>query len=218
MHRLRHLRSRVPHPRRHARHRDRPHAAGCTPGPHHSPGEPAPAWQALGDVTRESLKPARVSPWGDLFQWRTSERPNDWQVWRSMVTDMRRDPIAPCQEACPAGTDAGRYVGLIGQGKYDEAYAVAAEVNPFPSVCGWICPHLARPPAVAARWTSRSRSGASSALPPSRGSCRRSRPPGAAQGEGRHRRRGPAGMSAAYYLARLATESPSSRRCRLPAA
>jgi NADPH-dependent glutamate synthase beta subunit-like oxidoreductase/Pyruvate/2-oxoacid:ferredoxin oxidoreductase delta subunit len=108
-------------------------------GPIRRPIDPAPAWQPLGDVTSESLKPVRVSPWGDLFQWRTSERPNDWQVWRSMVTDSRQDPIAPCQEACPAGTDAGRYVGLIGLGRYDEAYAVAAEVNPFPSVCGWIC-------------------------------------------------------------------------------
>ncbi|HEY5472261.1 MAG TPA: 4Fe-4S dicluster domain-containing protein, partial [Candidatus Limnocylindrales bacterium] len=118
--------------------------AGATPlaarqGPISRPAEPTPAWQPLSEVTRESLKSVRVSPWGDLFQWSTSERPQDWQVWRSMVTDSRRDPIAPCQEACPAGTDAGRYVGLIGQGRYDEAYAVAAEVNPFPSVCGWIC-------------------------------------------------------------------------------
>ena len=56
-----------------------------------------------------------------------------------MVEDAPPNPIAPCQEACPAGTDAGRYVGLVGAGRYDEAYAVAAEVNPFPSVCGWIC-------------------------------------------------------------------------------
>jgi len=39
-----------------------------------------------------------------------------------MVADRRRS-IAPCQEACPAGTDAGRYVGLIAQGRYDDAYA-----------------------------------------------------------------------------------------------
>jgi NADPH-dependent glutamate synthase beta subunit-like oxidoreductase/Pyruvate/2-oxoacid:ferredoxin oxidoreductase delta subunit len=118
--------------------------AGATPlaarqGPINRPVEPTPAWQPLSEVTGESLKPARVSPWGPAFQWNVSERPQDWQVWRSMITDARRDPIAPCQDACPAGTDAGRYVGLIGQGRYDEAYAVAAEVNPFPSVCGWIC-------------------------------------------------------------------------------
>ncbi|MGD0018851.1 MAG: FAD-dependent oxidoreductase [Candidatus Limnocylindrales bacterium] len=183
--------------------------AGPTPlaarqGPVSRPVEPAPAWQPLGEVTRESLKPARVSPWGSLFAWRTSERPNDWQVWRSMVTDSRRDPIAPCQEACPAGTDAGRYVGLIGQGRYDEAYAVAAEVNPFPSVCGWIC--TAPCEAVCRRGT----------LDEPIAIRRLKRfaaeqgklPPVAPPAEKRKERvaivgGGPAGMSAAYYLARL---------------
>ncbi|MGA3056749.1 MAG: FAD-dependent oxidoreductase [Candidatus Limnocylindrales bacterium] len=173
-------------------------------GPIHRPVEPAPAWQALGDVTRESLKPARVSPWGDLFAWRTSERPNDWQVWRSMVTDARRDPIAPCQEACPAGTDAGRYVGLIGQGHYDEAYAVAAEVNPFPSVCGWICTApcetacrrgtLDEP--IAIRRLKRFAVEAGKLPPVAAPKNRRAEKVAIVGG-------GPAGMSASYYLARL---------------
>jgi NADPH-dependent glutamate synthase beta subunit-like oxidoreductase/Pyruvate/2-oxoacid:ferredoxin oxidoreductase delta subunit len=183
--------------------------AGATPlaarqGPIRRPAEPAPAWQPLGDVTTESLKPARVSPWGDLFQWRTSERPQDWQVWRSMVTDSRRDPIAPCQEACPAGTDAGRYVGLVAQGRFDEAYAVAAEVNPFPSVCGWICTApcesscrrgtLDEP--IAIRRIKR--------FATEQGKLPKVAPPATKRGKkvaivgG-----GPAGMSAAYYLIRL---------------
>jgi len=98
-----------------------------------------PGWLPLSTVTTEALKRDHPSPWGDLFRWQTAERPKPWQVWRSMVTDAPEVPKAPCQVACPAGTDAGRYVGLIAQGRYDDAYAVAAEVNPFPSVCGWIC-------------------------------------------------------------------------------
>jgi NADPH-dependent glutamate synthase beta subunit-like oxidoreductase/NAD-dependent dihydropyrimidine dehydrogenase PreA subunit len=188
--------------------------AGPTPlaarqGPITTPAEPTaagtatPGWQPLGEVTRESLKKARVSPWGDAFTWRVSERPNDWQVWRSMVAD-RRDPIAPCQEACPAGTDAGRYVGLIAQGRYDEAYAVAAEVNPFPSVCGWIC--TAPCEAVCRRGTldepiaiRRLKRFAveEGKLPPVSPPATR-RPEKVAIVGG-----GPAGMSAAYYLARL---------------
>ncbi len=173
-------------------------------GPVTRPVEPAPAWQALGDVTRESLKPTRVSPWGDLFTWRTSERPKDWQVWRSMVTDSRRDPIAPCQEACPAGTDAGRYVGLVGQGRYDEAYEVAAEVNPFPSVCGWICTApcesacrrgtLDEP--IAIRRLKRFATEAGK-LPPIEPPKKRRKEKVAIVGGG------PAGMSAAFYLARM---------------
>jgi NADPH-dependent glutamate synthase beta subunit-like oxidoreductase/Pyruvate/2-oxoacid:ferredoxin oxidoreductase delta subunit len=182
--------------------------AGPTPladrqGPIHRPVEPTPSWQPLGEVTTESLKPARVSPWGDFFQWRTSERPQDWQVWRSMVAD-RRDPIAPCQEACPAGTDAGRYVGLIGQGRYDEAYAVAAEVNPFPSVCGWIC--TAPCEAVCRRGTLdepiairrlKRFAAEQGKLPPVAPPSKKRAQKVAIIGGG------PAGMSAAYYLARL---------------
>jgi NADH-quinone oxidoreductase subunit F len=173
-------------------------------GPITRPVEPAPAWQALGDVTKESLKRVRVSPWGSLVGWRTSERPNDWQVLRSMVTGSRVDPIAPCQEACPAGTDAGRYVGLIAQGRYDEAYAVAAEVNPFPSVCGWICTSpcetacrrgtLDEPIAIRRLKRFAAEQGK---LPPAAPPARR-RPEKVAIVGG-----GPAGMSAAYYLARL---------------
>jgi NADH-quinone oxidoreductase subunit F len=181
---------------------------GATPlaarqGPISRPIDPAPAWQPLAEVTRESLKPARVSPWGDLFHWRTSERPNDWQVWRSMVAD-RRDPIAPCQEACPAGTDAGRYVGLIGQGRYDEAYEVAAEVNPFPSVCGWICTApcesacrrgtLDEPIAIRRLKRFATEQGK---LPPVAPPANKRNQKVAIVGGG------PAGMSAAYYLARL---------------
>ena len=182
---------------------------GATPlaarqGPITRPVEPAPAWQPLGDVTRESLKPVRVSPWGDLFQWRTSERPQDWQVWRSMVTDSRRDPIAPCQEACPAGTDAGRYVGLIGQGRFDEAYEVAAEVNPFPSVCGWIC---TAPCESACRRGTLDEPIAIRRL--KRFATEKGKLPPVAAPKNKRKEKvaivggGPAGMSAAYYLARL---------------
>ena len=45
----------------------------------------------------------------------------------------------PCRAACPVGTEAGRYVNLIAQGRYREAYRVAREPNPFASICGRIC-------------------------------------------------------------------------------
>jgi len=90
--------------------------AGATPlaarqGPINRPAEPAPAWQPLSEVTRESLKPARVSPWGSLFQWRTSERPSDWQVWRSMVTDSRVDPISRARKPVPPERTPGAMSG-----------------------------------------------------------------------------------------------------------
>jgi NADH-quinone oxidoreductase subunit F len=47
-----------------------------------------------------------------------------------------------CSNACPAGQDVPRYVGLIAEGKFADAYQVIAEVNPFPSVCGRVCDRL----------------------------------------------------------------------------
>ena len=48
---------------------------------------------------------------------------------------------APCQSACPLGTEAWRYVAHIANGEYDKAYTVIREANPFPSVCGRVCHH-----------------------------------------------------------------------------
>jgi len=46
---------------------------------------------------------------------------------------------APCQAGCPLDTEVWRYVALIEKGKYEEAYKVIREVNPFPSVCARVC-------------------------------------------------------------------------------
>jgi NADH-quinone oxidoreductase subunit F len=161
-------------------------------------------WLPLSAVTRESLKPDHPEPFDGLFSWRTSERRQPWQVWRTMDGAGPVDPQAPCQVACPAGTDAGRYVGLIAQGKFDDAYAVAAEVNPFPSVCGWIC---TAPCEVACRRgtldepisirTLKRFAAENGHLPPATRPAEERKERVAIVGGG------PAGMSAAYYLRRL---------------
>ena len=46
---------------------------------------------------------------------------------------------APCQMACPAGIDIPTYVTLIGMGRYNEAIEVIRKDNPFPWVCGLVC-------------------------------------------------------------------------------
>ena len=48
---------------------------------------------------------------------------------------------APCQSACPVGTEAWRYVAHIARGEYEEAYQTIREANPFPSVCARVCHH-----------------------------------------------------------------------------
>ena len=45
----------------------------------------------------------------------------------------------PCMEACPVHTDSGRYVQLIAEGRFEEAFLVARSPNPLASVCGRVC-------------------------------------------------------------------------------
>jgi formate dehydrogenase beta subunit len=47
----------------------------------------------------------------------------------------------PCKQACPVHTEAGRYVALIAQGRYEEAYRYARRPNPLASICGRVCGH-----------------------------------------------------------------------------
>src|SRR5512143_1695370 len=44
-----------------------------------------------------------------------------------------------CQSGCPVATDAGRYVQLVAEGRFEDAYLVARAPNPFASVCGRVC-------------------------------------------------------------------------------
>ena len=46
---------------------------------------------------------------------------------------------APCQIACPIGTDAPSYIGLIWEGRHEDAFEAITATNPFSSVCGRVC-------------------------------------------------------------------------------
>jgi len=96
-------------------------------------------WLPLSAYTRESLKEVHTDPWGSLQGWRSANRSEPWQSWRPWVTPGEERLLAPCQVACPVGTDAGLYIALIAEGRFADALAVAAEFNPFPSVCGRVC-------------------------------------------------------------------------------
>jgi NADPH-dependent glutamate synthase beta subunit-like oxidoreductase len=46
---------------------------------------------------------------------------------------------APCQVACPIGTDAPSYIAYIWEGRLEEAFEAITATNPFSSVCGRVC-------------------------------------------------------------------------------
>jgi len=51
----------------------------------------------------------------------------------------REASLIPCKYACPAGIDVPKYVYLIGQGRFTDAVAVVREKVPFPNVLGKAC-------------------------------------------------------------------------------
>ena len=61
---------------------------------------------------------------------------------RSKLVDLEwLESNFPCMQACPVHTQAGRYVTLIAQGRYEDAYRYARQPNPFASICGRVCGH-----------------------------------------------------------------------------
>lgn len=49
---------------------------------------------------------------------------------------------APCKTDCPAHISIPGYIHLASQGRYKDALAMIKKNNPFPAVCGRICPAL----------------------------------------------------------------------------
>jgi NADPH-dependent glutamate synthase beta subunit-like oxidoreductase/NAD-dependent dihydropyrimidine dehydrogenase PreA subunit len=100
---------------------------------------PEHGWQPLDAYTRATPEEPGETPWGEGRAWHVAERQQTWQSWRSWLGERKEDLRAPCQAACPVGTNAGLYVSLIAEGRYDEALRVASEPNPFPAICGRVC-------------------------------------------------------------------------------
>ncbi|MFL5626210.1 MAG: FAD-dependent oxidoreductase [Ktedonobacteraceae bacterium] len=100
---------------------------------------PEDGWHPLDAYTRATPEEPGETPWGEGRAWHVAERTSTWQSWRTWIGERKEDLRAPCQAACPVGTNAGLYVSLIAEGRYDEALQVAAEPNPFPCICGRVC-------------------------------------------------------------------------------
>ncbi len=114
---------------------------------------------------------------------------------------------APCQSACPAGVDIPGFVSLVGEQRYAEALRLHRERNPFAAVCARVCFHTCEEhcrrstvdEAVAIRGVKRFMVDQEVTV----------QLPKVQPGEGNAERKiaiigaGPAGLSCAYFLARL---------------
>lgn len=61
-------------------------------------------------------------------------------IYHATLPDARYWQLrVPCQMACPVKTDCGKYVQLISEGRFEEAYLTSRSPNPLASQCGRIC-------------------------------------------------------------------------------
>lgn len=59
-----------------------------------------------------------------------------------LLSDHYGDCVSPCQSACPAGIDIQGQIAHIANGQYLEALKLIKESNPLPLVCGRVCPRF----------------------------------------------------------------------------
>lgn len=71
-------------------------------------------------------------------KWTEADWNKDYRINRKNVVD---SGTAPCKSTCPAHIAVQGYIRLAAQGKYTEALDLIKKENPFPAVCGRICPH-----------------------------------------------------------------------------
>ena len=77
---------------------------------------------------------------------RETPRDNDWgpENWNTNYRYNRKDVVdsgtSPCKTNCPAHIGIQGYIKLAAQGKYTDALELIKHENPFPAVCGRICP------------------------------------------------------------------------------
>ena len=58
-----------------------------------------------------------------------------------ILSDHNADCVAPCVTTCPANIDIQAYLRHAGNGNFETALRVIKDSNPFPVVCGRVCPH-----------------------------------------------------------------------------
>jgi len=77
------------------------------------------------------------------FPYNTEWGPDKWNPeYRTNRENVVDTGTSPCKTECPAHISVQGYIKLASQGRYTEALELIKHENPFPAVCGRICPRL----------------------------------------------------------------------------
>ncbi|RJQ51587.1 MAG: FAD-binding protein, partial [Desulfobacteraceae bacterium] len=80
----------------------------------------------------------------NLFDEGLSERKAAYKLYPQGMPGafaIEKRGMPPCKATCPAHVSIQGYIALINQGKYREALDLFRQVHPFPGVCGRVCHH-----------------------------------------------------------------------------
>lgn len=73
----------------------------------------------------------------DAVKW--GEDKYDYEYRDNNRINVHETGTAPCKTACPAHIAVQGYIKLASQGRYQDALALIKRQNPFPAVCGAVC-------------------------------------------------------------------------------
>ena len=100
------------------------------------------------NALRLGQKVCSQKPVVEKIEWDETPRDTDWsdaEKWNMEYRTNRKNVVetgtAPCKTKCPAHISVQGYIRLASQGKYKEALELIKRDNPFPAVCGRVCPH-----------------------------------------------------------------------------
>lgn len=93
------------------------------------PGTPVEVRAAGAPATRRSLFDEQI---GGMPALRTG-------TWASSVPRRRR-LTPPCNHGCPAGNDVRGFVQATARGEYSAALELILQTSPLPGICGRVCP------------------------------------------------------------------------------
>jgi len=89
--------------------------------------------------TKEEVKIAIRKEFPNDTEWGPDKWNPDYRENREETLD---SGTSPCKTDCPAHISIPGYIKLASQGRYKEALEMIKKENPFPAVCGRVCPAL----------------------------------------------------------------------------
>lgn len=115
---------------------DREKCVACGECVQHCPVNALQLGQKICSKTPVTTEIKRIDTPRDT-EWGPDKWNPDYRTNRKNVVDTG---TSPCKTQCPAHIAVQGYIKLAAQGKYREALELIKHENPFPAVCGRICP------------------------------------------------------------------------------